>query len=211
MSLNQIVSYNPAIDDTDRLNLKVGDVDCLNLTCENINVTGGTFLYDRIYTTPRTVSASFTTTEFSLYNSTDEVGSNIIPANTIKQGTTIIFSGWGTFSTTSTSLPTKFLFKYNNTAKSQDVQFPLSQAYPTNSTYEYRCEIFHDTANTLKSITKIKYIDANTGTEEKKTFNDYTGTINYDPTIDNTLTATFQTFITSGNISTVSNSITKIN
>ena len=208
MSLNDIVDGNPKTTDERRLNLKVGNIDCLTLECDDINIDG-TFLYDRIYNTPQPASVINPTTATSLYNPSQQVGSNVLPANTITQGTTLIFEGWGTFRTTNPGLQMQFDVRYNGVRMNQNVVFQLSQSYPTNSTYIYKYEMLHTTTGDLKGIAQYTFRDITTGFQENKIYNDYS-LAGYDGTIANTLDFQVRTLTADASFITVSNSITKI-
>jgi hypothetical protein len=208
MSLNQLVSYNPAIDDTERLDLKVGNIDCLSINCDDIDIDS-TYLFNRIYNTPQFKSIVNPTTATSLYQTNQQVGSNVIPANTIVQGTTLIFEGWGLFNTTNTGLQMQFDVRYNGTRVNQNVVFQLSQAYPTNSTYKYKYEMLHTTSGDLKGLATYTFSDIVTGFREEKLYNDY-NLFGYDGTIANTVDFQVRTLTADASFITVSNSVTKI-
>lgn len=180
MSLNQLVSANTLYTDDRRLNVKLGNIEALNIVGQNV--------LTRQYQQLTSVVNTGTNAE-TLIDTFNSIGSNVIPANTLKQGSKIYVKASGFFTYTASQY-FNFNTRFNGSRYILNNNFQLTNAYTSGSTFNLEQEILITLGGNLRVYSKVYFKKPSVppslteGPEETFVFTEYNNT-SIDLAVDN--------------------------
>lgn len=192
MSLNDLSAVNPKITDESRLDIKVGNIDCLSVINSEIRQ------YQQ-----RDFKLNSGTGQLSLIDTTNAIGSTTIPANTLKNGSKIKIRAFCTINYSANNLFNLY-FRANGVRYIVDNNFQLSNTYLANSTLYIEHDILFRFGSTVLVYTKLEFqnpvVPPSLTEGSKERFNFFNLSTTIDPTVNNTFDVQSIFNISGGNL-----------